>query len=130
MMSNTANAYIKSVKSGDIRELMALLSPDVQGSPPTSPNFWHGREMIAMGLSCISEIIQNLQQEQIYEAPNSWHAVVFSGTIDGEVIRFSDHLHVDANQLIDQLEIFIRPTTLGELFYSKLMAEIQKRTSA
>ncbi len=128
-MSNTANAYIRSVKSGDIREIMAILSPNVQGSPPTSSDSWHGGERIAMGLSCISKIIQNLQQKQIYEAPDNWHTVIFDGTIDGEAIRFSEHLHVDANQLIDQLEIFIRPTTLGELFHRKLMAEIQNRTT-
>lgn len=126
MASELTAIYIASVLSGETNELLQILSKDVTALSPTSADILRDPNMIVIGLSIVSKIVSEFRLVRTYEAGDNWHAAVFDAKIDGEAVQFSDHLHVDENNCIDHIEIFMRPTSVADAFNAKMAAEIQK----
>lgn len=126
MTSELTAIYIASVLSGETNELLQILSKDVTAISPTSADILRDPNMIVIGLSIVSKIVSEFRLVRTYEAGDNWHAAVFDAKIDGEAVQFSDHLHVDENNCIDHIEVFMRPTSVADAFNAKMSAEIRK----
>jgi len=116
MRSSQIDIYINAILSGITNELSGILSPDIEAVSPTSPMILTDMTNITTGLGLVSKIVQGLKLVRIYQASENWHLTVFTGNIDGDIISFSDQLHINDSSLIDRLEIFLWPTSIAGKF--------------
>ena len=124
MQPTPTDIYIHAILSGDTVALLSILSKEIVAFSPTSPDPIGDPHMIVFGLGLVSGIVSDLRMVRTYESDERWHAAVFDGLIDGQVIQFSDHLHLNEKNLIDRIEIFMRPASVADLFYQKMSAKL------
>ena len=124
MQSKPTDIYIHAILNGDTAALLPILSKEIVAFSPTSPDAISDPLMITFGLGLVSGIVSDFRLVRTYASDENWHAAVFEGLIDGQLIQFSDHLHLSEENLIDRIEIFMRPASVADLFYHKMSAKI------
>jgi hypothetical protein len=126
MKTEQTNIYVQAVLSGETNNLVAILDKSIEAFAPTSGEIITDAAAIVGGLSLVSKIISNLKIVRTYNGEDNWHAAVFEGKLDNKDIQFSDHLHINHLGLIDRIEIFLRPSSLADSFYSRMTSLISQ----
>ena len=124
MQPTPTDIYIDAILSGNTAVLLPILSKEIIALSPTGSDEISDPLMIISGLGLVSGIVSDLRLVRTYASDEKWHAAVFEGLIDGQLIQFSDHLHLNENNLIDRIEIFMRPASVADLFYHKMSAKL------
>lgn len=128
-MSTIISDYATTVVAGDVQQLMTVLSNKVVIMPPGSnlPN--EGIQKASMMLSAVSAVVTDFKFVRSYESSGNWYTVLLEGAIDGTAVQFIDQIHVDENNLVNHVDIFLRPASMAQTLLGKVTTEIQKRSS-
>ena len=129
-MSNTINNYASAVAGGDIHNIAAIFSPDIKLLPPGSNQPLEGPGKASMMLSAVAAIVAGFKVIRTYDSNENWYIVCLEGAIEGNIVQFIDQVHVNEENLVDHIDIFLRPAPMAQTVLAKVTEEIQKRTSA
>jgi uncharacterized membrane protein len=127
-MSTTLKNYASAIVAGNIAEVAATLSAAIKVRPPGANQAIEVKEKAAMMLSAVAPAIAGFTMVRTYDAGDGWHAVLLEGLLDGTPVQFIDQVHIGENDLIDHVDIFLRPASMGEILQGKVGAEIKRRT--
>ena len=128
-MSATINTYASAIVAGQIQEIADILSPSIKIMPPGSNQPNEGKGKTSMMLSAVAAIVTDYKAVRIYTAGDDWYTVLLEGLLDNSPVQLIDQVHIDVNDQVDHVDIFLRPASLAESLLGKVTAEIQRRKS-
>jgi SnoaL-like domain len=122
------NPFREAMEAGNLEGAMALFTEDVAFRSPAVFRPYEGRDRVATVLRATSRVLQDFRFErEIGAADASDHALVFRATVGDREIEGCDFLHTNADGLIDEFFVMVRPLSgilaLAEAMEAELPAD-------
>jgi ketosteroid isomerase-like protein len=116
-----------AIEARDIDAAIALMRDDVVFRSPVVFKPYLGREAVAPILRAVFHVFEDFRYEREIGAEGaSDHALVFTAKVDGRQLEGADFLHVDADGVIDEFVVMVRPMSgvlaLAEAMRARLTA--------
>lgn len=103
------NAFRAAVEAKDLEAMRAALHPEVVFRSPAVFTAYEGRDKVMELLSHVVEVLGDFEYTDELEGTNGTHALIFRAHVDGKDVEGLDHLTLDADGLVTQLVVMIRP---------------------
>lgn len=97
-----------AVEARDRAAMTALMAPDVRFFSPVAFHPFVGRESAAELFSNLLEVFEDFHYVDELEGDGT-HALVFRATVGGKSLEGLDHLRFDADGLVSEFTVMIRP---------------------
>ncbi|MEU9227853.1 nuclear transport factor 2 family protein [Streptomyces massasporeus] len=103
-------AFREAVEKLDLDAAEALLAPDVVFTSPVVFKPYAGKAITGAILRAVSGVFQDFRYvREINDANGRDHALVFTARVGDREINGCDFIHLDANGLIDEFTVMVRP---------------------
>lgn len=132
---NTAHvdAYFEALSNRDSLRIVPHFADDIVLLGPIFPEPTEGKDAVVEVLTGFLETIDTLDVNLRFASERDV-AVFFSFTCNGITVKGNEHLHLDENGLIDQIEVAWRPlpaaVLVQEVFAGKLGFEAMRLVPA
>ena len=110
-----------AVESRDLARMEAALAPDVVFRSPAVFKPYEGRDAVMHLLGTVIEVFEDFEYTDEL-AGEGTHALVFRARVGERTVEGLDHLTVDADGLVTELMVMIRPLS-GLMALAEAMAE-------
>jgi hypothetical protein len=110
-----------AVESRDLGRMEAALAPDVVFRSPAVFKPYEGREAVMHLLGTVVQVFEDFEYTDELQGEGT-HALVFQARVGERMVEGLDHLTVDADGLINELVVMIRPLS-GLMALAEAMAE-------
>ncbi|MFS8097325.1 nuclear transport factor 2 family protein [Lentzea alba] len=115
------NAFRAAVEARDTDAMAACLAENVVFTSPVAFAPYPGKPLTAAILRGVMRVFENFRYErEIADGEN--HALVFRAEVGGKEIQGCDFLHLDADGLIDEFTVMVRPLSAAQAL-SEAMAK-------
>ena len=125
-MTHTAAAFRRAVEARDLDAGLVLLHPDVEFRSPVSHSAYRGAEQVGRLLRHVIEVFGDFRYVDELEGDGT-HGLVFRARVGTRDVEGWDYLTVDADGLITQLVVTVRPLSgliaLAEAMGARLAAD-------
>jgi limonene-1,2-epoxide hydrolase len=109
---SAADRFRAAVEVRDLDAAVGLLAEDVVFRSPIVHKPYQGREAVRALLEGVIAVFEDLRYERVIGAPDAAdHALVFTARIGERELEGCDFLHEDADGLIDEFVVMVRPLT-------------------
>jgi limonene-1,2-epoxide hydrolase len=109
---SAADSFRAAVEARDLDAAVALLAEDVVFRSPIVHKPYEGREAASALLRGVSQVFEDFRYERSIGAPDAAdHALVFTARIGDRQLEGCDFLHENADGLIDEFVVMVRPLT-------------------
>jgi SnoaL-like domain len=116
-------AFRRAVEARELDRVGELFTEDVVLHSPIAFRPYHGREMVAKIINLVASILQDFAfQREIGAESDNNHALVFGARIGDLSIQGCDFVHTNADGLIDELTVMMRPLRAVESFEKQMRA--------
>ena len=101
-----------ALEARDLDAAVALLAPDVVFRSPIVHKPYHGPEAVRALLEGVLAVFEDFRYERVIGAADAVdHALVFAARIGDRELEGCDFLHENADGLIDEFVVMVRPLT-------------------
>jgi limonene-1,2-epoxide hydrolase len=101
-----------ALETRDLDAAVALLAEDVVFRSPIVHKPYQGRDAVRALLEGVMNVFEDFRYERVIGAPDAAdHALVFTARIGDRQIEGCDFLHENADGLIDEFVVMVRPLT-------------------
>jgi limonene-1,2-epoxide hydrolase len=101
-----------ALEARDLDAAVALMAPDVVFRSPIVHKPYQGPEAVRALLGGVMAIFEDFRYERVIGAPDAAdHALVFVTRVGERQIEGCDFLHENADGLIDEFVVMVRPLT-------------------
>ena len=101
-----------ALETRDLDAAVALMAPDVVFRSPIVHKPYRGPEAVRALLEGVMAIFEDFRYERVIGAPDAAdHALVFTARIGDRELEGCDFLHENADGLIDEFVVMVRPLT-------------------
>lgn len=116
-------AFRRAVEAREFERIRELLVEDVVLRSPISFKPYRGRELVARIVNIVATIFEDFAyQREIGAETDDDHALVFGARIGELSIQGCDFLHTNADGLIDELTVMLRPLRAVHAFEEQMSA--------
>lgn len=123
--------FRKAVETQDFSALETLFAADVVFRSPIAHKPYQGREVVGAILGAVVQVFEDFSYErEIGEPGAADHALIFNATVGGLQIQGCDFLHTNADGLIDEFTVMLRPLKAVTLFAEKMGAKFAEAMAA
>ena len=123
-----------AVEAGDLSNAGHLLAEDVVFTSPVVFKPYHGREVTAAILAAVEQVFEDFRYiREIGAEDAADHALVFKATVSGRELEGCDFIHTNADGLIDQFTVMVRPLSGAKALQEQMaikFEEIQRQMAA
>jgi hypothetical protein len=103
-----SSAFRAAVEARDLDAMESALHPDVVFRSPAVHTPYEGREQTMRLLREVVEVFEDFRYVDELEAGSS-HALVFEARVGDRRLQGLDHLRTDADGLVVELTVMVRP---------------------
>ena len=118
-------SFRSAVEARDPEAMRACLHPDVTFNSPVAFTPYEGREAVMELLRHVMDVMPDLRYTDQLAGEDS-HVLVFQATAGGKDVQGIDYLVVDAEGLVTELTVMVRPASalmaLGQEMGARLAA--------
>lgn len=116
------HAFRQAVEAQDAAAMEACLADDVVFTSPVAFKPYPGKAITAAILRGVLRVFEDFRYiREINDPENGYSALVFETLVNGKKITGCDFIHVDADGLIDDFMVMVRPLS-GAQALSEAMA--------
>jgi hypothetical protein len=109
---SAADRFRAAVEARDLDAAVALLAEDVVFRSPIVHKPYRGPAAVRALLEGVMAVFEDFRYERAIGAPDATdHALVFTARIGERQLEGCDFLHEDADGLIDEFVVMVRPLT-------------------
>src|SRR5258705_9273527 len=101
--------YKRGIETSDGNLLKEVFAPQVRVEVPAGPSVTHPVNTASYNLSQVAKTAPGIKCSLTADAGNNWHLLGFEGQIDGQELQAIDQVHLNKDDKIDQLIIYMRP---------------------
>ncbi|RHW26069.1 nuclear transport factor 2 family protein [Nocardioides immobilis] len=125
--------FRKAVEAADVDAMSALLADDVVFTSPVAFKPYEGKPITAAILANVVEVFEDFRYVREYDEDGaSGHALMFEAKVDGKAITGCDFVRTNADGLIDDLMVMVRPLSAAQALSAAMGArfdDIVRRAS-
>ena len=115
--------FRKVAEQRDVDGLLALMADDVVFRSPIVFKPYRGREAVGQLLRAVLRVFEDFRYErEVGGGTDATTALVFRARVGDREIEGCDFLHVDANVMIDEFFVMVRPLS-GALALAEAMKQ-------
>lgn len=115
-------AFRELVESGRVGDVEGLLAADVRFTSPVAFKPYDGAPMVAAILRAAFRVFEDFSyRREIVDGPDS--VLEFTATVNGLAINGIDMIHVDADGLIDDFKVMVRPLSAANALAERMGVE-------
>ncbi|GGU23586.1 nuclear transport factor 2 family protein [Lentzea flava] len=119
------NAFRAAVEARDTDAMAACLADNVVFTSPVAFAPYPGKPLTAAILRGVMRVFENFRYErEIVDGQN--HALVFRAEVGGKEIQGCDFLHLDADGLIDEFTVMVRPLSAAQALSEAMGAQFEQ----
>lgn len=119
------DAFRKAVEARDTDAMAACLADDVVFTSPVAFAPYSGKPITAAILRGVMRVFENFRYERVLvDGPN--HALVFRTEVGGKEIQGCDFLHLNADGLIDEFTVMVRPLSGAQALSEAMAAQFEQ----
>jgi limonene-1,2-epoxide hydrolase len=101
-----------ALEARDLDAAVAMLAPNVVFRSPIVHKPYQGPEAVRALLEGVMAVFEDFRYERVIGAPDAAdHALVFAARIGDRQLEGCDFLHENADGLIDEFVVMVRPLT-------------------
>jgi len=101
-----------AIEARDLDAAVALLAEDVAFRSPIVHKPYQGRDAVRALLEGVMNVFEDFRYERVIGASDAAdHALVFTARIGDRQVEGCDFLHENADGLIDEFVVMVRPLT-------------------
>jgi hypothetical protein len=120
-------AFREAVESWDIDQVISLMTEDVTFRSPVVHKPYQGRDQVAAILHAVSRVFEDFRYDRAIGAPDATdHALVFRARVGDREIEGADFLRVNADGLIEEFFVMIRPLSGAMAVAEAMRAELER----
>jgi hypothetical protein len=120
-------AFRQAVESWDVDRAVALMREDVTFRSPVVHRPYQGRATVSVILHAVSRVLEDFRYEREIGAEDAAdHALVFRARVGDRELEGCDFLHTDADGLIDEFFVMIRPLSGAMAVAEAMRAELER----
>lgn len=124
-MIDAMHPFRAAVEAGDIDGAVALLSDNVVFRSPVAFKPYEGRKLVGAILRAVSRVFEDFHYVREIGAPDAAdHALVFGARVGEREIEGCDFLHLDADGMISELTVMVRPLTAAHALADAMQVEL------
>jgi len=117
----TAARFREAVEAHDVAAASGLLAADIAFHSPVTFHPYVGRETVTRLLTIVAEVFEDFRYTDELAGEGN-HALIFRASVGGRELEGIDLLRFDADGLIDEFTVMIRPVS-GLMPFAEKMAE-------
>ena len=119
------DAFRKAVEARDTDAMAACLADDVVFTSPVAFAPYPGKPITAAILRGVMRVFENFRYERVLvDGPN--HALVFRTEVAGKEVQGCDFLHLNADGLIDEFTVMVRPLSAAQALSEAMAAQFEQ----
>jgi hypothetical protein len=116
--------FRQAVETRDEDAMTALLADDVVFTSPVAFKPYAGKPITAAILRGVMRVFEDFHYiREIADADGQDHALVFEATVAGKKITGCDFLHMNADGLIDDFMVMVRPLSAAQALSEAMAAQ-------
>jgi hypothetical protein len=124
------HAFRRLVEAREVDKVDGLLAENVVLHSPIAFKPYRGRETVATIIKTVAAILEDFAfQCEIGAEAGEDHALVFVARVGDLSIQGCDFLHTDAEGLIDQLTVMLRPLRAVQAFEEHMRMQFAAATA-
>ena len=124
-------AFRRAVEARELERVGELLTEDVVLHSPIAYRPYRGREMVAGIINLVTTILEDFTYQcEIGAESDNDHALVFGARIGDLSIQGCDFVHTDAEGLIDEFTVMLRPLRAVHAFEERMRAKFAAAMAA
>lgn len=116
--------FRQAIEAADLDAAISLLSEDVVFRSPVVYKPYVGKDALAIILTTVATVFENFRYTREIGG-GSDHALMFAATVDGLQLEGCDFLHTNAEGLIDEFTVMLRPLKAVQAFAAKMGAALE-----
>jgi SnoaL-like protein len=118
------DSFRRAAETRDAAAIESLLADDVVFTSPVAHKPYPGKAMTAAILRGVLRVFEDFRYvRSIVGADGRDHALMFRATVDGKDLHGCDFLHLNADGLIDELTVMVRPLSAANALATAMAAE-------
>lgn len=126
-MIEAVHPFRAAVEAGDIDGAADLLADTVVFRSPVVFKPYEGRELVRVILHAVAQVFEDFRYErEIGAADAPDHALVFRARVGEREIEGCDFLHLDADGLIGEMTVMVRPLTAAHALADAMKAQLAR----
>lgn len=108
-MKTAADHFGAAMGAHRVADVEALLAPDVVFHSPVVHRPYGGRDQVMSILWAVSEVLEDFAYGETYRSGGDGQVLAFSGRVGDRHLDGVDIITIDADGLISELTVMIRP---------------------
>jgi hypothetical protein len=130
-MPSAPDRFRAAVEASDLDAAVAVLAPDVVFRSPIVHKPYQGPDAVRALLEGVLAIFEDFRYERSIGAPDAAdHALVFRTRVGDREIEGCDFLHQNADGLIDEFVVMVRPLTGAHALAEAMRAHFENSVPA
>jgi SnoaL-like domain len=118
--------FRRAVETGDVDQVLELVSQDVVFNSPVVYRPYHGRETLGLILRTVLRVFEDFCYEREIGAEEARdHALLFRARVGDRELQGCDLLHVGNDGLIDELTVMVRPRSAALALAEAMNIEVE-----
>ncbi len=101
-------AFAQAVETGDVEAALALLAERVVFRSPAVHKPYEGKQATEVVLRAVTRVFDDFRYTRTVSDGDD-HVLVFEARVGDRSVEGADFLHVDADGLIDDFRVMVRP---------------------
>ena len=119
--------FRKAVEEGDETAIQALLADDVVFTSPVAFRPYPGKAITAAILRGVLRVFEDFRYvRELSGEDDRAHALVFEARIGDTRVEGADFLHLDADGLVDELTVMVRPLSAAQALSAAMAAQFEQ----
>ncbi|GAA1458234.1 nuclear transport factor 2 family protein [Williamsia maris] len=121
------HAFRQAVEARDHAAIEGLLAEDVVFTSPVAFRPYPGKAITAAILRAVMRVFSDFEYvREINDVAGTDHALMFTATVGGKSINGCDFLHVNADGLIDDFMVMVRPLSAATALSEAMGAQFDQ----
>jgi hypothetical protein len=119
------HTFRSALETGEIDDVLEVISPDVVFNSPVVFRPYHGREAVRVILHAVRRVLEDFRFErEIGAERGSEQALVFRARVGDRELHGCDFVHIGEDGLVDEFTVMVRPLSAALAFADAMKAEV------
>ena len=118
--------FRRAVETGDVDQVLELVSQDVVFNSPVVYRPYHRRETLGLILRAVLRVLEDFRYEREIGAEGARdHALLFRARVGDRELEGCDFVHTGEDGLIDELTVMVRPRSAALALAEAMNIEVE-----
>lgn len=118
--------FRRAVETGEVDQVLELVSQDVVFNSPVVYRPYHGRETLGLILRAVLRVLEDFRYEREIGAEGARdHALLFRARVGDRELEGCDFVHTGEDGLIDELTVMVRPRSAALALAEAMNIEVE-----